>query len=384
MQGKPKIVIVGPGFPYRNGPSIYLSYLCNQLSPDFDITLVNYTMLYPSSLFPGKTQYDESSSTYTFPNVRMVNSLNPLSWIKTAAYINKLNPDLVAFDWWHPFFAPCHRGIYTFLNSKLKKKVLYITENVISHEANKTDKVLTKMALKNARCFLALSESVKKHLQTMFQKEVFLSELPIYDSYKLNDAPQDTRAQFGFDKDDKVILFFGLVRKYKGLDLLLEAFGELAQSDKKLKLLMVGEFYEDIKPYQDIVDKHNIQSQVILENRYINNEEVEKYMQACDVVALPYRSATQSGILNVAYSFRKPVVVTNVGELGQLVVEGKTGLVIPTADVPSVKKGIEQFLQLKESGVNFSEHIQDYIQNKHKFKEVNNVFRNILKYINGN
>lgn len=381
MNSKPKILIVGPAYPYRNGPSVYLYHLCKQLSPDFEMLVVNYSMLYPNFLFPGKTQYDESKDALAFPNVRLVNSLNPLSWVKTARYINKQQPDMIVFDWWHPFFAPCHTGIVSFLKKSLKRKVVYLTENVISHEANKTDKALTRLALKNANCFLALSDAVKKHLESMFDKRVFRSELPIYDFYRLSKPEENIRTSFGFSDTDNVFLFFGLVRRYKGLDLLLEAFGELAKQDASVKLLVVGEFYEDIKPYTDIIEKYGINDKVIVENRYISNDEVERYMMACDAVVLPYRSATQSGILNVAYGFYKPVIVTNVGELGSLVDEGETGHIVAKPDVADIKEGMQRYLQSKKNGTDYAGHIKHYITHKHSFKDVNGVFKNMLEYL---
>lgn len=380
---KPKVLIVGPGYPYRNGPAIYLSHLCRQISNDFDVKLVNYTMLYPGFLFPGKTQYDDSKQTLSFPNQRMVSSLNPFSWVKTAAYINRQNPDIIAFDWWHPFFAPCHAGIISLLSKRNKKRILYITENVISHEANKTDKILTKLALNKAKAFLALSNSVEKHLQSMFNQRVFRSELPIYDFYSTNDTTAKTaeiKKSFGFAEDDTVFLFFGLVRKYKGLDLLLEAFANVAATNNKVKLLVVGEFYEDDQPYKDIVAKHNMAAKVVIENRYVPNEEVEQFFLASDVTVLPYRSATQSGVLNVAYGFYKPAIVTNVGELGSLVAPGVTGIVVDQPTVSDIQKGLEEFLQMKAAGKQFAASIKNYIEEKNTFKQVAGVFKNILTY----
>jgi glycosyltransferase involved in cell wall biosynthesis len=382
VNAKTKIIIVGPGAPYRNGPAIYLTYLCNSLVKDFDVELINYTLLYPSFLFPGKTQYDESKSILAFDNVRMVNSINPLSWTKTAAYINKQNPDMVVFDWWHPFFGPCQAGIAAFLNKSLKKKVVYITENVISHEANKVDKTLTQLALRNANAFLALSESVKKHLGTMFSTTVFRSELPIYNFYTQTSAADNTKASFGFKPDDIVFLFFGLVRKYKGLDLLLEAFARIAKNRADVKLLVVGEFYVEEKQFTDIVNENSIADKVIIENRFVQNEEVERYFRACDAVVLPYRSATQSGVLNVGYNFLKPAIVTNVGELGSLVANDVTGVVVDTPSVDSIEQGMNHFLSLKSNGVQFDKNIKQYVEDNNEFKNVNKVFAEMVRFVN--
>jgi glycosyltransferase involved in cell wall biosynthesis len=389
MAKKAKIIIIGPGNPYRNGQSIFLTHLCNKLAEEFEVELINFKMLYPGFLFPGKTQYDESNDKkLQFPNKRMVHSLNPFNWMKVAAYINKQDPDLIAIDWWHPFFGPCQRGITSGLNAKLQKRVMFITENVISHEANKVDKALTRYGLKYAGCFLALSESVENFLKTMFSQKVFRSALPIYDFYKADAnaagaASEAAKKEFGFAAGDTVLLFFGLVRKYKGLDLLLEAFAHIVQRNEKVKLLVVGEFYEDATPYLDIIGKHKMEDKVRLENRYVPNEEVSRYFEASDCLVLPYRSATQSGILSMAYGFRKPVVVTNVGELGALVRPGQTGFVIQQPEINDIEQGIQQFLDQKDA-IPFARHITEYLQEADVFNKINGVFAEAIDYLQKN
>jgi len=344
-------------------------------------------MLYPSFLFPGKTQYDESKDKQLhFPNKRMINSLNPFNWYKVAMHINKENPDLIAIDWWHPFLGLCHRGITMFLNKKLRKKILFITENVISHEANKTDKLLTRMGLKYAACFLALSNSVEQYLNTMFHKKVFRSALPIYDFYKSEETTQTQatntfRSGLGFKETDTVFLFFGLVRKYKGLDILISAFAQLKKEHSNIKLLAVGEFYEDAQPYFDLIKELDLANDVHLENKYVPNEDVQQYFDASDCLVLPYRSATQSGILSMAYGFGKPVVVTNVGELGALVREGKTGYVVAEAHAEDVAKGMEKYLAGKDREP-YLQNIREYLKETDVFTKVNAEFEKILDYVN--
>lgn len=383
MTSSAKIIVVGPGYPFRNGQSVFLSTLCHQLSSEYKVELVNYTLLYPKFLFPGSSQFDNSKDNKAiFPNKRLLSSLNPISWWRTAKYIQRQTPDLIAIDWWHPFFGPSNRFLTAFLPKKLRKKVIFITENVISHEANSVDKLLTKFGLKNAQAFLALSESVEKHLETMFHKKVFRSALPIYDFYKngYQAGTNEAKATFGFKPEERVFLFFGLIRKYKGLDLLLEAFGRLAVQNKNVKLLVVGDFYEAAEPYFDLIKKFNLENTVLMENRYIPNEEVPRYFQACDVVVLPYRSATQSGILSMAYGFRKPVVVTNVGELGALVEEKKTGIVVPEVTVEAIADGLSEYLKLQEAGAPFEQNIDHYLDRIDEFKRINGVFQQIVAY----
>ncbi len=382
MSEKKKIIVVGPGYPYRNGQSIYLSSLCQKLNGKFNVELINFTMLYPSFLFPGKTQYDTSKDRkIQFSNKRLLHSLNPITWWKTARHINNQNPDLIAIDWWHPFLGPCFYGLVFFLSNINKKKVIFITENVISHEANKTDNFLTKLALRHAQAFLALSASVEQHLKRMFSQKIYRSALPVYGFYK-SDTAQDKlsaiRKQYAFEDDDIVLLFFGLVRAYKGLDLLLEAYKNLSKQYLKLKLLVVGEFYEPVENYEQQVHSLEIASKVILENRYVPDEEVSPYFEIADAVILPYKSATQSGILSMAYGFGKPVVVTNVGELGAMVVEGETGVVASTPDVPTLTTAIEKYLQLRAQNISFKTNIDAYLQEHDIFQKVDEVFEQII------
>lgn len=382
MSEKKKIIIVGPGYPYRNGQSVYLGSLCQKLSGKFNIELINFSMLYPAFLFPGKTQYDESKDRKVrYPNTRMLHSLNPVSWYKTAKYINRQQPDLIAIDWWHPFLGPCFNGLIRFLSPKNKKKILFITENVISHEANKTDNFLTRLALKHAHAFLALSESVERHLKRMFNVKVYRSALPVYDFYKAKDEAniQQIRKRYGFSENDIVLLFFGLVRKYKGLDLLLEVYKNLYQLHPQLKLLVVGEFYEPEEHYRQLTQSLGIDDAVVIENRYVPDEEVSPYFEMSDCVVLPYKSATQSGILSMAYGFGKPVVVTDVGELGAMVVPGKTGIVAALPEVEDLQKAIEQYLLLQQKGTNFKSQIEAYLQQHDRFNQVDQLFESIVE-----
>lgn len=387
MTKKQKILIVGPGYPYRNGQSVFLAHLGSKLQENFDVELVNFTMLYPKFLFPGSTQFDNSKDAIRFPNTRMLSSLDPFSWRKTARYINNADPDLIAIDWWHPFFGPCMYGLTSFLKKALKERVVFITENVISHEANKVDKVLTRLGLKHANCFLALSNAVEQQLNGMFRKKVFRSALPIYDQYNKSDAniSQATlKAGFGFDADSTVFLFFGLVRKYKGLDLLLRSFAQLLQKMPKARLLVAGEFYEDDKPYFDLIEQYQLKGHINIQNKYIANEDVADYFNACDIVAMPYRSATQSGIMSMAYGFKKPVVVTDVGELAQLVKPGATGLVVPPLDTAAFADAMYAMAQQKLAGFDFESRIADHLTDIDQFERIGEEFEKMLEYLQEN
>ena len=375
-----KIIIIGPAYPYRGGNSLFVSHVYDALKNDFEVKIFNYSLLYPSILFPGKTQFDESSTVIKkAPNERLVNSISPFSWFNAANRIIKEKPDLVVFDWWHPFFAFCHFTISGLIKKKYRKKILFITENFVSHEGNFIDKRLTDIGLKNASSFLVLSNIVEKEVNQISNgRKVYKSELPIYDCYA-NDEVVSTaaiRGKLGFADKDKVLLFFGYVRKYKGLDLLIDAFPAIKSSIPNAKLLIVGEFYDSPDTYFDKIKKLAIENDTIIINKFVPNEDVGKYYRASDLVVLPYRSATQSGILNVAYGFAKPVLVTDVGGLSEFVDDKKTGIIIEPDSPDKISEGVKEFFILKEK-VDFEKNIKEFI-NKNEFGNLTKLFNQII------
>ncbi len=378
MSDKKKIIIIGPAFPYRGGNSLFVSHVYDMLKNDFDVEVLNYKLLYPSLLFPGTTQYDKSGvNIKKVPNTRVVNSINPLSWIKTAGIIKEKNPDLVVFDWWHPFFGFCHYGISSFIKSKFKGKILFITENVVSHEGNFVDKFLTRIGLRNADKFLVLSNKVENELRSLgYKNKVYKSELPIYDCYDVNASSPSSKEEFGFSTENKILLFQGYIRKYKGLDLLIEAMPELIKIDPQIRLLAAGEFYDDPSFYTKKIGELNLTGHVKIVNEFIANEDLKKYYDVSDLVVLPYRSATQSGILNVAYGFGKPVLVTNVGGLAEFVDHEKTGIVIDSADTGKIVTGVKHFYDLKND-VDFAQNIRARVGNN-LFNQLPQLFESII------
>src|SRR3972149_6740903 len=377
---KKKIIIIGPAYPYRGGNSLFVSHVYDELKEDFEVKIFNYSLLYPSILFPGKTQFDESATLIKkAPNERLVNSVSPISWFKVADRIIKENPDLVVFDWWHPFFAFCHFTISELIKKKFKNKILFITENFISHEGNFIDKRLTDIGLKNASSFMVLSGIVEKEVKLIANgRKVYKSELPIYDCYETDETISvlNLRKEFGFSEQDKVLLFFGYVRKYKGLDLLIDAFPKIKTSIPNAKLLIVGEFYDSPEVYTDKIKKLGIEKDTVIVNKFVPNEDVGKYYKVCDLVMLPYRSATQSGILNVAYGFSKPAIVTNVGGLSEFVEDKKTGIIINPDSPQEIADGVNEFFRLKES-VDFEKNIKDFV-NRNNFGKLPELFNQII------
>jgi glycosyltransferase involved in cell wall biosynthesis len=380
MPKQKKIIIIGPVYPYRGGNSLFISYLYDILKPQFDVKIYNYKLLYPSLLFPGTTQFDESGTVIKkAPSERIVNSINPFNWIATANKIIKENADLVVFDWWHPFFGPCHFAISNLIKKKYKNKIVFITENFISHEGNAVDKTLTKIGLKNASSFVALSEIVEKDLNALAAgRKIYRSELPIFDytESEVKTNLHSTKNELGFKEEDKVLLFFGYVRKYKGLDILLDAMPEISKKYPGIKLLVVGEFYDDPSVYINKIKELRIENNVKIINKFIPNEEVRKYYLAADLVVLPYRSATQSGILNVAYGFNKPALVTDVGGLSQFVKHKETGIIIKPDSPDAIAKGVEEFYSLREK-INFEKNVAEFSAHN-EFTKMPQLFEKII------
>jgi glycosyltransferase involved in cell wall biosynthesis len=376
ISNKKKIIIVGPAYPYRGGNSLYVSYVFDSLKEYFDVKIYNYKLLYPSLLFPGTTQFDKSNSVMKeAPNERVLNSINPFNWIKVANKLKQENADLIVFDWWHPFFGPCHSVISRLIQKKYKNKILFITENFISHEGNFVDKTLTKIGLKYASSFLALSDIVEKMLSEIAHgRTVYRSELPVFDCYNLSDT--FSPVYFGFNSNNKILLFFGYIRKYKGLDLLIEAFPKILEHYPEARLLIVGEFYDDPSPYINRIKELKIENEVKLINKFIPNEEVGKYYSVSDLVILPYKSATQSGILNIAYAFNKPVLVTDVGGLAKLVEESKTGIIIQPDSPDQIVQGVLKFYNLQKTE-DFSKNIESFVRSN-AFSKLPELFNKII------
>jgi len=375
-----KIILIGPAYPYRGGNALFITQTYDVLKDHFEVKIYNYKLLYPSLLFPGTTQFDESEKqVFKVPSDRVINSISPFNWYVVAKKIVEEKADLVVFDWWHPFFGLCHSVISNFIKKAYKNKILFITENVISHEANKIDTILTTLGLKNASMFLTLSKSVEEELKRFAEvRKIYRSELPRYDYYQTDNIVNISsfKGELGITEEDKVLLFFGYIRKYKGLDILIKAFPKILEKYPETFLLVVGEFYDNPSSYLKLIDDLNIGNKVKVINKFIPNEEISKYYQVSDVVVLPYLSATQSAILNVTYSFKKPVIATDVGGLSEFVKEGKTGVIIKPNSVDDIVGGYSEYLRLKPS-VDFTRNIEEHTS-KNSFENLPELFDQII------
>lgn len=324
-----KVFIIGPAFPLRGGLASFDELFCEALNKEgHQCEIISYSLQYPNFLFPGSTQYHVNGTAPKNITIHtLINSVNPLSWFKTASFIKKQKPDFIIFRFWIPFMGPA-LGTIARLVKKQNIKVLAITDNVIPHEKRLGDKQLASYFIKGCDAFVTMSKAVMNDLEkfTNTSHKKYLLH-PLYTAFGDKIPKQEARLKLNLKQDDRVILFFGLIRKYKGLDLLIEAFS-LLKANPHNKLLIAGEFYEDKQPYFDLISKYKLEEQIILLNQFIPNDDVKYYFSAADIVALPYRSATQSGVTQVSFHFEVPTLVTNVGGLGEIIPHNVAGYVV--------------------------------------------------------
>jgi glycosyltransferase involved in cell wall biosynthesis len=327
-----RIVIVGPAYPLRGGNALFVAHLFDSLRVDHDVTVVSFKRLYPTLLFPGKTQMNVSREPVkTTPSRQLIDSVNPVTWFRAARWISHRSrrPDLVIFTWWNPFFGPCHGVMARLVKRMAGSGIVFVCENVVSHENRWADRFLTRFALSAADYVLVLSEVVAQRIQSLFP-DVPLRQaaLPIYDCYRPASVDRAAaRARLGLTR--KTLLFFGYVRAYKGLEYLIRAM-PLITPEVDAELLIVGEFYDDRSRYDALVRDLGLGERVKIVAEHVPDEEVGEYFAAADLVVLPYVSATQSGITQVAYAFGLPVVSTKVGGLPEVVRDGETGYIVPS------------------------------------------------------
>lgn len=348
-----KIIIIGPAYPLRGGGiATFNERLAKEfIDEDFDTTIYTFSYQYPSFLFPGKTQYSSEPPPENIPIKIKINSVNPFNWISVGNELKRIKPDIIVVRYWLPFMGPCLGTILRRVKKNRHTKVMCIADNILPHEKRPGDKVFTKYFIKPIDGFITMSEKVLGDLKTFAKdKPAQLVPHPLYDNFGEKVSKEEARKKLGINLDDKVILFFGFIRKYKGLDMLLEAFKILKSRNKipNLKLLIAGEFYDDEKNYAPLLNDPAIKNDLILHTHFISNSEVKYYLCAADCVIQPYRSATQSGVTPLAYHFEIPMIVTNVGGLPSLVPDKKAGLIAePNAE--SIAKKIEEYFEFGEN-----------------------------------
>lgn len=335
-----KIAILSPFYPYRGGLAQLNARLYTELGKRNEVKAFSFTTLYPNFLFPGKTQYVSEDDVVTVvENERVLNTVNPFSYIKTAKAINKFSPDILIIPYWMSFMAPAYGTVCRFLNKKTK--VVSLVHNAIPHERTLIDKPLARYFFNGCDAFIVMSEPVEKDLLSLRKNaKVLLQPHPIYDHYAERIERSSACDKLRIKKDKKNLLFFGLIRDYKGLDALIESMNLL---DDSYQLIIAGESYGSFERYNKLIDQSIRKDNIAVFEQYIPDEMVSVLFSAADVLVLPYRSATQSGVIGIAYQLELPMIATNVGALGSTVQEAETGLVIPSATAEYLSEGIKAF-----------------------------------------
>lgn len=338
-----KIAVLGLSYPFRGGISHYSTLLVRELRRQYDVSFITLSRQYPSFLFPGETQYDDSATKLIEENERLIDSINPLTWVKTVLMLRRMHVDVVVVQWWNPFFGFAFGTIANLLALVSRSKVCFICHNVIPHEASRLDKLLLRYAFLMTQHFIVHSEEDKNNLQMIKpQAHVKKTFHPRYSIFGEFYEKEEARERLGLPHGRKVILFFGLVREYKGLKYLIHAMTKVLASID-CTLWIVGEFYTPKEEYISLIKELCLDERVVVVDKYVKNEEVSLYFCSSDVVVLPYVTATQSGIVQIAFTLNKPVITTNVGGLPEAVVHDKTGFIVPAESAEDLADAITKY-----------------------------------------
>jgi D-inositol-3-phosphate glycosyltransferase len=324
------IISLGPAFPYRGGLASFNDRLAQQFAKEgHNIEIVTFKLQYPRFLFPGKTQYTDGQAPQGVKITRKLNSINPFNWIATGQKIKNEKPDILLIRYWLPFMAPCLGTVARIARHNNHTVAICIFDNVVPHEKRAGDKFLTKYFTRSIDGAIVMAQTVKDDLMSFRRNiPVKLSPHPLFDNYGFPVTREEALKVLKLDTGNSYLLFFGFIRAYKGLDLLIEAFADSRLRNRKLKLIVAGEFYEDDAPYRDLVKKHHLEDEILFFDHFIRDSEVSLFFSVADLVVQPYRSATQSGVTQIASCFEKPMVVTDVGGLREIVQDGKCGYVV--------------------------------------------------------
>ncbi len=358
QQQPQRIVILGSAYPLRGGLAAYNERLARAYQQQGNkVKIITFSLQYPGFLFPGKTQLSDEPKPNDLDIEISVNSINPLNWIKVGRQIKHMQPDLLIIKYWIPFMAPCLGTIARIARKNRKTKVISILDNIIPHEKRPGDNLLSGYFARSVDGFVAMSRQVLGDLDLFDKKKprVFCPH-PLYDHFGKLQPKTAAIGNLGLESSFSYLLFFGFIRDYKGLDLLLRAMADERIRKMNLKLLVAGEFYTDSKPYFELIEKLNLSENVIMANDFIPDSKVADYFNACDLVVQPYKDATQSGVTQIAYHFEKPMITTNVGGLAEIVPHEKVGFVVQP-DVNEIADAIVRFYN-EDREKEFIEHIK--------------------------
>ncbi len=364
------IVLIGTAFPLRGGIAHYVGLLWKYLSRRHDVRIVTFARQYPKILFPGKSQDESGDAGIPVESVQWIDSINPFNWIRTGFRVRALRPDLIVFKFWMPFFAPSYGTIAAIAKWGTATRTMFICDNVIPHERRPGDKLLTRFAFRFIDSYVVQSHAVEADLR-LWKKDPLLSYLP-HPVYEIFGEEIDRRsareelsrreAELRLDEDEHVMLFFGYVRDYKGLDVVLDALPSILERIK-VRLLVVGEFYNNEESYREQVRRLGVGSYVHFHSDYVANEDVGMFFSAADVLTLPYKSATQSGIIQIAYNFHRPVIATDVGGLAEVVIDGRTGAIVPPEQPHALADAVVDFFTQHR----FEAYRENVIEEKKKY-----------------
>lgn len=341
-----KIISVGPAYPYRGGIASFNDRLAKQFATEgHDIEIFTFTLQYPKLLFPGRTQYTTGPSPEGTKISRKINSIIPFNWISVGLKVKKEKPDILLFRFWLPFMGPCFGTIARIARLNRFTSVICIFDNVVPHEKRPGDIALTKYFTGSIDGAIVMSTTVLNDLKT-FRDDIpiRLSPHPLFDNYGNRMERREALKLLNLDPDNSYLLFFGFIREYKGLDMLIDAFSDHRLRDKKLKLIIAGEFYEDDSPYKEKIRNYSLENEIIFFDHFIKDNEVPLFFSAADLVVQPYKTATQSGVTQIAFYFEKPMLVTDVGGLREIVTDGKCGYVVKP-DHESITAAIIDFFE---------------------------------------
>jgi glycosyltransferase involved in cell wall biosynthesis len=340
------IIIVGTAYPLRGGLAHYNALLASHLGKCHNVDIITFKRQYPNFLFPGKSQQETGDAGIPLKSEQLIDSINPINWIRVGLQLRKRRPDVVIFKYWLPFFGPCFGTICRIIRWRQSTRIIAICDNVIPHERRPFDQMFTRYAFGAVDAFVVQSETVEQHLKSLVRSPSYKKVAhPVYENFGPVIAKTEARQRLGLIAE-KIILFFGYIRQYKGLHTLIEAM-KIVKESVNATLLVVGEFYDNEKNYREHIAREGLENHVRIVSEYVPNEKVAEYFSAADVVVLPYHSATQSGIAQIAYNFNVPVIATDVGGLKEVVIDGISGIIVPPENAQALGDAIITFYKQK-------------------------------------
>lgn len=340
--------MIGPVYPFKGGISHYTGAMAKNLTKDFEVFTVSYKMQYPKLLFKSE-QRDFDNDTFKVHDTKyLVNTANPFNWINSARKIKKLKPDYIIMQWWHPYFSPCYTGL-SMLTRKIPK--IFVCHNVFPHERFPLDRFLTRTVLRKGKAYITHSAMDAEDLKEIVAVPNYeTTVLPVHNSFKMKNLTKpQARLAADVAEDKKILLFFGFVRDYKGLRHIINAMPEIVKYDSNIRLMIVGEFRSDKEHYLEQIKNLGVGDNIDIVDGYIPDSGIEKYFAASDLIVLPYESATQSGIVQIAYGFEKPVIATNVGGLPEVIADGKTGYIVEPKNPKALAEAVIRFFDENKS-----------------------------------